>query len=158
MVVVVTEKEFEKYLCDRHHEQVRWYAEKSAKYKKWYHVLMVGTIVVATAAPVITALVNERWIAVIATACLSLLTGLQQALRFKELWTTYRATTEALKRELHYYKAEVHDYGEKTEEQKRTLFVDRTEAILAQENALWVVAQRSQDWDETKSRESSTGS
>lgn len=80
------------------------------------------------------------------------------SLRFKELWTTYRATAEALKRELYYYKANVHDYSEKTEEQKRTMFVGRTEAILAQENALWVVAQRSQDWDETKSRESSTGS
>ena len=95
---------------------------------------------------------------VLATALLSLLAGLQQAFRFKELWTTYRATAEALKRELHYYKADVHDYSEKTDEQKRTVFVDRTEAILAQENALWVVAQQSQDRDETRSRESSTGS
>ena len=92
------------------------------------------------------------------TALLSLMTGLQQLFRFKELWTTYRATAEALKRELNYYKADVHDYSEKTEEQKRTVFVDRTEAILAQENALWVVAQQSQDGDKTRSGESSTGS
>ena len=57
-----------------------------------------------------------------------------------------------------FYKADVHDYSEKTEEQKRTVFVDRTEAILAQENALWVVAQQSQDGDKTRSGESSIGS
>ena len=106
----------------------------------------------------VAALAPERWMSVLATALLSLLAGLQQAFRFKELWTTYRATAEALKRELHYYHAAVHDYSEKTDEQKRTVFVDRIEAVLAQENALWIVAQRSQDWDETKSRESSTGS
>ena len=154
----MTEKEFDKYLCDRHQEQVRWYDDKSAKYKKWYHVLMVGTVAVAAAAPVIAALASDRWIAAVATASLSLLASLQQALRIKELWTTYRATVEALTREFHYYRAAVHDYSEKTDEEKRTIFVDRTEAILAQENALWVVAQRSQEWDETKSRGSSTGS
>lgn len=158
MVHVVTENDFEKYLCDRHQVQVLWYGDKSAKYKKWYHILMVVTIVLATSAPAIAALARERWMSVLVTALLSLMTGLQQLFRFKELWTTYRATTEALKRELNYYKADVHDYSEKTEEQKRTVFVDRTEAILAQENALWVVAQQSQDGDKTRSGESSTGS
>ena len=154
----MTENDFEKYLCDRHQVQVRWYDSKSAKYKIWYYILTVFTVVLAASAPAIAALARERWLSVLATALLSLMTGLQQAFRFKELWTTYRATAEALKRELNYYKADVHDYSEKAEEQKRTMFVDRTEAILAQENALWVVAQQSQDGEKTSSGGSSTGS
>ena len=67
--------------------------------------------------------------------------GLQGLLKFGDLWTMYRATAEALKREKSYYNAALRDYKNLDDDDRRSVFVDRIEEILAQENAAWIEAQ-----------------
>ena len=106
--------------------------------------MMVATIVLAGSAPIVTALVSVTAVPVVISGLVSIIASLHQASRFKELWTTYRATSEALNREWHLFVAGVHDYGGEAPEQRRASFVERVEALLFQEHTLWISDQKRQ--------------
>ena len=141
----MTEQQFCKYLTERFEDQRNWLDGKSIKYKRWHQRMMVTTIVLAGLAPLVTALVPVTAVPVVVSGLVSIVASLHQASRFKELWTTYRATSEAMKRELYLFEAGVRDYKGKELEQKRELFVERIEELLFREHALWIDSQERQD-------------
>lgn len=107
--------------------------------------MMVATIVLAGTAPLVTALVPVTTVPVVISGLVSIIASLHQVSRFKELWTTYRATSEAMKREKHLFDAGVRDYSIKELEQRRALFVERIEELLFREHSLWIDSQKRQD-------------
>ena len=145
----MTEQEFKDYVSNRFHDQREWCDEKSSKYKWWHQAMLVGTIVLAGSAPIVTALVPVTAVPVVVSGIVSILAGLHQASRFKELWTTYRATSEALKREWYLFTADLYHYSGKTPEDKRAVFVERVEELLIHEHALWIRAQKRQADDKS---------
>ena len=98
-------------------------------------------IALTTAAPTLTAIGVERWLVICVTTAVVLMTGLQRLFKFGDLWTMYRATAEDMKREKSYYKAAIRDYKNLDDDERRSVFVERIEEILAQESAAWVEAQ-----------------
>lgn len=134
----MTDEQFREYLDERFENQRSWFSKKSTKYKKWHHFMLISSTVLAGIAPVVTALVGVKAVPVVLTAVVSIITSLHGASRFKELWTRYRATAEALKRELYWYKAAIRDYRSRTPEEQRRLFVDRVESLLFTEHEIWV--------------------
>lgn len=141
----MTEQQFCKYLTNRFEDQRNWLDGKSIKYKRWHQHMMVTTIILAGIAPLVTALVPVTAVPVVISGLVSIIASLHQASRFKELWTTYRATSEAMKREKHLFEAGIRDYRERELEQKRALFVERIEELLFREHALWIDGQERQD-------------
>ena len=145
----MTEKEFQQYLCKRHEAQIRWLSRKSAKYKRGFHILSVSNIVLSVTVPIVTAVVVTvaetgdpvRWVAVGLAGVVAIITGLQQLFRFKEQWTSYRATAELLKKERHLYDAKVGDYAGGDDNQRRSAFIIRVESILGKENENWIDSQ-----------------
>ena len=91
----MTEQQFCKYLTNRFEDQRNWLDGKSIKYKRWHQHMMVTTIILAGIAPLVTALVPVTAVPVVISGLVSIIASLHQASRFKELWTTYRATSEA---------------------------------------------------------------
>ncbi|MCY4374503.1 MAG: DUF4231 domain-containing protein [Spirochaetaceae bacterium] len=137
----MTEEQFQKFIECRYKGQMRWMSERSATYKRLYHFVSAITIALTTGAPILTALGSQKWIILSVTASIALLTGLQRLFQFKDLWTAYRATVEAMKREWSYLQAGIRDYKRMECAEMRSVFVDRIEEILAQENAAWTMGQ-----------------
>ena len=154
----MTDDQFQDYLRERYHDQINWFSAKARKYKTWFQIMMTATIILSTSAPVVTALASEKWIQLIVTGSVAVLTSFQQTLRLKELWTSYRGTAEALKREHYFYQASLHPYRDTTDEQKRSVFIYRVEELLGKENEHWDVAQKSQDEECDSGGEVGTGS
>lgn len=134
----MTDEEFTEYLNERFEDQRSWLSEKTAKYKRWHQVMLISSTVLAGAAPVVTALAGTKAVPVTLTAAVSIVSSLHGASRFKELWTRYRATAEALKRELYWYRAAIRDYSNQAPDERRRLFVERVESWLFMEHDLWV--------------------
>ena len=137
----MTEEQFEKFIECRYNGQMRWMNKRSATYKRLYQIMSAVTIALTTSAPILTALGSPKWVILSVTASIALVTGLQGLFQFKDLWTAYRGTIEAMKREWSYLQAGIRDYKRMECAEKRSVFVDRIEEILAQENAAWVMGQ-----------------
>ena len=141
----MTEDQFQRYLCDRYEDQTKWLSKKATKYKKLYQSLTALTSVLAISATVVTALDVAKMAVLLITSSVALTTSLLQLFKFKDLWTTYRATEEAMKREFSYFRAGLHNYGNlEDDDAKRSVFVDRIETILIHENVNWIQSQNSQ--------------
>ena len=141
----MTEKQFREFLDARYDRQILWLNRKSTRNKRLFYSTSTLTATLATIAPILTATGVTTWVILAVTGSVALLTGFQQLFRFKDLWTTYRATAEAMKREWSYLQAGLRDYKRLEDAEKRLVFVDRIEEMLAQENAAWVVRQNPQN-------------
>lgn len=137
----MTEEQFQDFLNNRYEGQLRWLSKKSATNKKLHQSTSAFAITLTVAAPTLAALGVTRWVVIVVTTALGVMRGLQGLLKFGDLWTMYRATAEALKREKSYYNAALRDYKNLDDDDRRSVFVDRIEEILAQENAAWIEAQ-----------------
>ena len=69
-------------------------------------------------------------------------TGLK-TFKFQENWINFRTVAETLKKEKHFFDAEVDDYADCDD--KIALFVTRVEAVISRENSLWVTTHQKSD-------------
>jgi hypothetical protein len=67
---------------------------------------------------------------------IAVLEGIQQMNRYQANWTSYRATAEALQREKFLYLGKANPYLGAANPQ--AMLAERVEALVSQENALWV--------------------
>ncbi len=143
--------EFDKYLKDRVEKMVDWYDRKAVAMKCWYTWFQTVVIVLAALTTVAAAFgaadgkiaVTSQWATVVISALVTIGTTMLGTFKYKETWLNYRGTYDALKREKSFYLAQVGDYGKATD--REGLFIQRVEAILANESAEWQSVQHLKD-------------
>lgn len=140
--------DFENYLKRRYEDQTKWYSDSASKNKKFYIFFQWGVIILSASLPVLIASVPEsrQWVTVILSILLAIGTAGLKTFKFQENWINYRTISETLKKEKHYYDADLDEYSEASD--KDALFVDRVESLISRENTLWV-ATHMQKEDET---------
>ena len=121
-------------------DQLRWYDEKSARHKQWFHRLKVAQIIIAALIPVIAAGGASVKVAGALGAAIVILEALQQLFQFQQNWVSYRATAEALKHEKFLYLASAGPYAGIDRPELR--LAERVEGLVSQEHAAWTASQK----------------
>jgi glucan phosphoethanolaminetransferase (alkaline phosphatase superfamily) len=136
-------KKFEEYVTNRYEKEVKWYDAKSIHNQKIYRTSQWILIIFSSLTPVLIAInfgLTEydflKWIAVFTAIIVAVITGLLRAFKYHENWISYRNICETLKKEIHYYNANVGEYGSSND--KESLFVERVESLISRENNLWL--------------------
>ncbi|MBS1807870.1 MAG: DUF4231 domain-containing protein [Acidobacteria bacterium] len=129
----------EEYLQQRVEDQINWYSKKSRRNKRAYHWLRVAEISAAALIPFLTGYINgqENQLKLIVGLLglgIAIISGLLALYRFQENWLQYRTTNEVLRRERFCFLTQIAPYNT---EQAFSLFVQRIESILSEENSGW---------------------
>ena len=142
---------FENYLTGRYRDQVRWYGDKAATNKRLYQVFQWSVIVLSSALPVLVATVSTeyKWLTVGIAIILAIGTAGLKTFKFQELWISYRTIAETLKKEEHFYRAQIGDYQDADD--RDALFVERVESLISRENTLWVMTHMQKDDEQERS-------
>lgn len=143
------EKErFQKYLKDRYEDQVNWYSTKASKNKNYYYIFQWIVIVISAAIPVLVATLPKKLnlITIILSIILAIGTTALKTFKFQENWINYRTISETLKKERHFYDAELDAYSGASD--KEALFVERVESLISRENSLWVTTHLNKNEEE----------
>lgn len=135
------EKQFEEYVVNRYRDQIAWYDQKSLWNQRWYNRLQTGVIVFSSITPVLIAIdfcatsSLLKWLPIVTSIIVSLLSATIQLFKFQEHWINYRTTAESLKKEWYYYMANIGEYAHA--EEKESVFVNRVESLISRENTIW---------------------
>lgn len=121
--------------------QHRWYSEKAGQQKSCYLFLAIAVIVLGALISVLQVFSGQAWVS-IATAVLgasvAVLRALDSLLRPNETWQAYRKASEGLRREYRLYLNNSENYVQaEDEEAAYRLFVERVEAVIAEEQKLF---------------------
>ena len=129
---------FEEYLKERYEDQIKWYSNKSSQYKRYYQIFQWTAIVFSASLPVLVLVMptNLSLVTSVLSVVLAITTTALKTFKFQENWINYRTIGETLKKEKHYFDAEVSEYADV--EDKEHLFVERVEALISRENTLWI--------------------
>lgn len=146
-------KKFEEYLKGRYEDQISWYENRASKNKKCYTIFQWGVIVLSASLPVLIASAPDSWqtITIVISILLVIGTAALKTFKFQENWLNYRTISETLKKEKHYYNAELEEYTKTSD--KEALFVDNVESIISRENNLWTMTHRRKDGEKEKGKE-----
>lgn len=130
--------EFKKYIKDRYEDQINWYSDSASKNKRFYSFFQWSVIILSASLPVLIVSIPDpwQWLTVILSILLAIGTAGLKTFKFQENWINYRTISETLKKEKHYYDAELDEYAEGSD--KEALFVDRVESLISREKTLWV--------------------
>jgi len=128
-------------------DQLAWYGRKSAHHEAVYKRMKRTQIVLATAIPLFAFVSPEiaflpkeagKWLSSAAGALIAILEGLQQLGQHSTLWTTYRATAEALKHEKYLLLAGAGPYRDRSHADRVLLLAERVEERVSTEHAKWL--------------------
>ena len=131
----------EEYLKNRIDDQIGWYGKKSTTNKKYYLWSNALIIIFAALIPFIlnfdTILnVETKFIVAALGVFTAVFTGVSALYKFQEKWTTYRITSESLKREKHLYLTRTSPYNR--EANAFNLFVSNVEGLMNSEQTGWM--------------------
>ena len=132
------DKDFQKYFEKRYQDQKKWYATNARLNKKKYLLLQWTVIVLAGLTPILALSLTSsytRWITVLISASVAVGTAALKTFQYQEKWINYRTSAEMLKKEEYFYLASVGDYQKS--QNRKSLFVERVEAIISRENTSW---------------------
>ena len=127
----------QKYLQKRVDDQLAWYSKKSTFNKNWHFRLQLIVMIAAALVPVISLSSSEwgvRVLVAVIGAIAAIAAGLVALYQFRDLWVDYRATAEQLKFEKYLFLTGSEPY---TDSESFSLFVNRVENIIIQENRGW---------------------
>jgi hypothetical protein len=127
-------EEFDKWIDNRYNPQVKWYDEKSNRYKNLTHAFQIPIIVLAAVTPIFAAL-EYKEITIMSSALVTAGIGILKYCKFEELWHNYRTTCEALKTEKAYYDMKIGIY--ESVDKPENHFVERVESIFSKEHIRW---------------------
>ena len=133
----------EEIVLARLEDQARWYSVKSRRSQRIYKYLKAISLVSLAAIPILMVvpdLVHLRLVAAFLAILALIIEGLQQLNQYQQIWTTYRATSEALTHEKYLFLAQAGPYAGTAN--SVALLAERMESIMSQENAKWVSMQR----------------
>ena len=128
----------DEYMVQRVDEQYQWLSDKSSRNQRWFRRLRLAEICLAGSVPVLAAYAKVSFTAqlsvAIAGALAAIVAGSTGLWKHQELWTEYRATAEALKREKLLYLTRTPPYDG---DDAFAEFVSQIENILGAENSKW---------------------
>ena len=134
--------QFDDFVKNRYCKAIEWYDKKSVSYKKYYVVFQAFLLVFASTTPVLIAIdfsttdfSDLKWMAVITAVIVAITSSSLRIFKFHDNWTTYRSICETLKKEIHFYKADIEEYMNC--DNKESLFVSRVESLISKEHNLW---------------------
>lgn len=127
------------YLDTRVQDQIDWHDAKSRWNKTWYRRLQGAVIVLGALLPFLAGFSGApapgaRLAIGAVGVAVAVLTGLVTLLRFHDTWVEYRLTAERLTHEKYRYLTRTPPYDT---DDAFTRLVERTEAILGEQNASW---------------------
>lgn len=130
---------FDEYLNDRYNDQVNWYSRKASNCKIIYQIFQWIVIVLSASLPVLISTLPEKtkWITIVISILLAISTAALKVFKWQETWINYRTISETLKKERHFYDADLDEYA--NTDNKEKLFVERVENLISRENSLWVM-------------------
>jgi hypothetical protein len=132
----------EEYIQTRVDEQIEWYNKKSGHNQNWFRRLRIIEIVAAAMIPLLAGYADLDAMK-IAVAVLGLLiaviAGVLGLFQFQENWTSYRVTCESLKQEKYLFVTKTEPYHQAD---SFPLFVQRVEALMANEHSAWAQSVR----------------
>jgi hypothetical protein len=135
----------EEFAVTRYNDQLNWYSRKADSYKKITHIVSSAVVVMSILLPVATSVFpcewKYRWISLVLSLGIGLATGLAGVFRWRDLWISYRATEESLKREYSFYFVKTGVYRDC--EDPVEVFMNRIETILSDEHSKWVLSEKS---------------
>jgi len=131
----------EEYLKERIDDQISWYGKKSTTNKKYYHWSNALIILFAALIPFISNFdtilnIETKFIIAALGVLTAVFTGVSALYKFQEKWTTYRITSEALKREKHLYLTKTSPYNR--ESGSFNLLVSNVETLMNSEQTGWM--------------------
>ncbi len=149
----MNDEAFNKYLKERHEDQLDWYDSRSARNKRIYYWVQSIVIGLAAITPAFAgtglAKTGEHvwaiWLTMVCSILVAIGTTLLKTFKYQENWLNYRTTAETLKKEKVLYDTETGDYLGLDVVNRRALFVERVEAVISRENTLWLTTQRKKD-------------
>ena len=130
---------FDKYLKDRYLNQINWYSDKASQNKIFYNVFQWVVIILASSLPILISILPDsfKWITIVISVLLAIGTAALKTFKWQEIWINYRTISEILKKEKHFYDAEIDEYA--NADDKDGLFIERVENLISRENNLWVM-------------------
>lgn len=134
-------EDFENYKTGRYFLEINWYDKKSKTNKQWYSFFQWGLIIFAAITPVLIVIDKSensiiQWIPIFSSVIVALFASALKVFKFQEKWVNYRTICETLKKEIHYYSADLYDYQNCKDKDSR--FVQRVENLISRENNLWI--------------------
>jgi len=145
-------------------EQQTWYSRKSREARKAFKFIKVTEIVAAALIPFLTGHIGAadhpwpelNYVIGGLGVLITILEGLLHLNQYQEHWTSYRATSEALKHEKFMFDAKAGPYANAVD--PRVALAERIEAVMAQENSQWVSTQQKATTGQSSTGQSATGS
>jgi hypothetical protein len=143
----MTDEEFIAYRDGRYAEALEYYDGRAIRNQRWYHFCSVYTLAVSIA---VTPVLLGDWprghgliFAAILSPTIALVAGVSDHFRFHENWLSYRATWDALRRELRWRDATVGPYAGIPDRNAR--FVERVEGLMSHEGGEWLARHAGKD-------------
>ena len=125
------------YLKSRVDDQIGWYDRKSQVCKRGFVVCQIITLAASATIPVVAVFsgsLSSRAIVAILGSLTAVAIGVLSIYQFRENWIEYRTTAESLKHEKYLFLTKTGPY---TSEDLFSVFVDRIESLVSQENTAW---------------------
>ena len=137
------EKTPEQITLERLKDQAGWYSRKSKRAQRIYKTVKVIEIVAAALIPFFTGLKFKHFELVVGClgVMITIFEGILQLNQYQQIWTMYRATSEALTHEQYLYLAKAGAYAADGVK-PAVLLAERIETIMSQENTKWVSVQK----------------
>lgn len=150
------QKFFNEYLEKRYIPEMEWYDTKAIRNKKYYLRFQWSAIIISPLVPIFVAFFPEeiKWVTATIAAILAIITAALKTFKFQENWLNYRTIAESLKKEEHFYKADLNEYGDSSD--KEALFVERVEALISKENSVWIITHEQKNEKGTKNPKKET--
>jgi Protein of unknown function (DUF4231) len=129
-------------IFQRLEDQIAWYSSKSRAAQHTYKWLKVVEIIAAAMIPFIAgvkALPNMPMVAGGLGVLVTVIEGVIHLNQYQQNWTSYRATSEALKHEKFTYLAKAGPYASAAD--PHALLAERIEGQVSQEGGRWVANQ-----------------
>jgi hypothetical protein len=130
---------------DRASDQQRYYSGKSGLYQKRFKALKFVSLLATACVPAAAAVLSEGQLKLAVTALGVLVAAVEGWLmiaQYPQLWVSYRASSELIKREQSLFLARAGDYDGKDDASALRALAERTETIVSAENNQWVETQR----------------
>lgn len=141
------------YMTERVDDQFNWLEKKAAFNQRRYKRIRILILAVSVLIPFLSGFItDELWYLKVAVGVGGVLIAISEGIlalqKHQELWTQYRVTAEAIKREKLLFQTQAGKY--QTAQAPFHEFVMNIETILAGENAAWLqqVTRKEQEGDE----------
>lgn len=123
-------------------DQIAWYDRKSSAAQKAFKRIKVMEILSAAIIPFLAGITlpYDKLIIAGLGVLITILEGFLHLNQYQQIWTTYRATCEALRHEKFVYIAKAGPYA--TASNPRTMLAEQVESLVSQQDAQWSAFQQ----------------